>query len=78
MHNGYYALSDGDTMRWIAVNTFSADESDLRASGGNTPTSPPSVALASFSNWPFWRWLAFAAFALLVAEWWLFHRRKTE
>ncbi len=78
MNNGYYALSDGDNMRWIAVNTFSADESDLRTSGGNIQTSPPSIALGSFSNWSFWRWLAFTAFALLVAEWWFFHRRKTE
>lgn len=78
VHNGYYALGDGGTTRWLAVNTFSADESDLRASGGNTPASQPSIAVTGFSNWPFWRWLAFTAFALLVAEWWLFHRRKTE
>ncbi len=78
VHIGYYALGDGDTTRWIAVNTFNADESDLRASGGNTAASQPANALASFSNWPFWRGLAFTAFALLVAEWWLFHRRRTE
>ena len=76
--NGYYALSDGETTRWLAMNTFSADESDLRKSGGTTPSSAPTVAPGRFSDWTLWRWLAFAAFSLLVAEWWLFHRRKTE
>ena len=78
MHNGYYVLNEGEATRWLAVNTFSAEESDLRTSSVNTPVSQPSIALASFSNWPFWRWLVFTAFALLVAEWWFFHRRRTE
>jgi hypothetical protein len=61
------------------VNTFSEAESDLRAateSGSGLARAP--VASSGFRGLPIWQWLALAAFVLLTAEWWLFHRRKTE
>ncbi len=78
--NGFYALTTAEGPRWLAVNTFSETESDLRAAPTPTPTTPtlPAIAAASFTAWPIWRYLALAAFALLACEWWLFHRRSTE
>ena len=77
--NGFYQLSDNGTTRWLAVNTFSAAESDLRApSESNAPPVAISMPLAGIRGLPIWQWLAIAAYILISAEWWLFHRRKTE
>ena len=78
--NGFYALTTAEGPRWLAVNTFSEAESDLRTAPAPPPTDPtlPALSLAPFTAWPIWRYLALAAFTLLAAEWWLFHRRRTE
>ena len=110
LRNGFYEITDADAKRWLAVNTFSAAESDLRGESGadqwsalrvQKQTFVPNVQLlsvrpsaspahasgrplvgatfpAALHAWPPWQWFALAAFALLVAEWLLFHRRKTE
>lgn len=79
LRNGFCQVTGDGPARWIAVNTFSAAESDLRAGGGgNMRTAAQPVAVNVFNGWPPWQWLALAALVLLVAEWWLFHRRKTE
>lgn len=79
LKNGFYQTADADTKRWLAVNTFSAAESDLSGGGEKAiPVSTLPTSLATLHSWPPWQWLAFAAFVLLVAEWLLFHRRKTE
>lgn len=79
--NGFYQLQTRDGARWLAVNTFSENESDLRhaetAASVAAPTLP-MLSLARFSGWPLWQYLAAAAFALIALEWWLFHRRRTE
>lgn len=81
LSNGYYLRQQPEGSHWLAVNTFSDAESDLRAGGEapapNTP-SAPILALASFSGWPLWHYLALAALLLFTLEWWLFHRRRTE
>ena len=79
--NGFYEWQNRDGHRWLAVNTFSEAESDLRAA--NSPTSSSSAALpvvsvARLAGWPLWQYLAAAALALFALEWWLFHRRRTE
>lgn len=79
LRNGFYQVTGDGPARWIAVNTFSAAESDLRVSvGSNAPAAslPPSAGV--FHGWPPWQWLALGALVLIVAEWRLFHRRKTE
>jgi hypothetical protein len=78
--NGFYNIRTPDNSRWLAVNTFSEEDSDLRAATAPTSTAPklPLVSLADFAGWPLWQYLAAAALALLVVEWWLFHRRRTE
>ena len=79
LSNGYYLLNEGDTTSWLAVNTFSEAESDLRtAPPAGTAATFPRLAAASFSGWPLWQYLALAALLLFTVEWWLFHRRRTE
>ena len=78
--SGFYLLQQPGAARWIAVNTFSEAESDLRSDsipGSPAPTLRP-LALAALGGWPPWRYLALAAFALFAFEWWLYHRRRTE
>ena len=84
LRNGFYQIADADSKRWLAVNTFSAAESDLHG-GDAKALSTQTVSTFAIPNsrstlrgWPPWQWLALAAFVLLVAEWLLFHRRKTE
>jgi hypothetical protein len=71
---GFYEVTDKDSTRWVAVNISAPEESDFRlasASGGvKAPMLPMALSL--------WQWMALAAFALLLAEWWLHHRRVTE
>jgi hypothetical protein len=80
LHNGFYRQKRPDDAGWLAVNTFSEAESDLRgAGGGEMPAASLSwISLATVSGWPLWQYLALAAFALFALEWWLFHRRRTE
>jgi hypothetical protein len=79
VRNGFYQVNEAGATRWLAVNTSSATESNLRTPLANDPSSaailPPTIGLR---GWPLWQWLALAAFALISTEWWLFHRRKTE
>lgn len=78
--NGYYQVQQREGARWLAVNTFSDAESDLRAPATPTATarSFPTFSPAVLSGWPFWHYLALAALLLFTLEWWLFHRRRTE
>ena len=81
LKNGFYLLHTGATARWIAVNTFSEAESNLRAvqeSGGQERTPSGIPAFALFTARPMWNYLALAAFVLFSIEWWLYHRRRTE
>lgn len=48
-------------------------ESDFRGGDGNAGRNGSYAAA-----WPLWVWLALAAWTLLLLEWWLFHRRRTE
>jgi len=70
--NGFFAL-EGES--WQAVNTSSEAESDLRSS---QKSAPASLALSRFAALQPWQWLAVLALLLILAEWYLHHRRITE
>ena len=80
LQNGFYQWQTRDGPRWLAVNTFSDAESDLRTASAPAAPAPtlPMVSLATFESWPLWQYLAAAALLLFAFEWWLFHRRRTE
>jgi hypothetical protein len=80
LRNGYYLRQAPGGPRWVAVNTFSEAESDLRhgAAVSSAAAALPAVSLATLGTWPPWIYLALAAFTLFTLEWWLFHRRRTE
>jgi len=80
LRNGYYLVSQPSGARWLAVNTFSAAESDLRAAALPEDEAPALISgpLATLASWPLWQYLALAALLLCTLEWWLFHRRRTE
>ena len=67
----YEVRADDETFR-IAASLTSSRESDLRtvATGStNVPTLPRASDL--------WSWLVYAALAVLLVEWFLYHRRIT-
>jgi hypothetical protein len=81
MRNGFYRIQSAGKTSWLAVNTFTEAESDLRAASSAPSESSshfPAVSLASAGAWPLWQYLALAALLLFALEWWLFHRRRTE
>ena len=79
LHDGFHLITEKNAGSWLAVNTFSEAESDLRGdTSANAPAPLPIPALASFTGWPLWQYLALAALVLFTIEWWLFHRRRTE
>jgi len=83
LQNGFYKVERSGQNEWIAVNTASEQESDLRGAGGAEPQQNgeielPRIAASWLPVWPPWRYLAFAAVFLATVEWPLFHRRRTE
>ena len=85
LRNGFYRIDasagQGESHRWLAVNTADDDESNLQSASA-APAAPEHFemagALLEAAGGSLWRWFALAATVLLSAEWWLFHRRKTE
>jgi hypothetical protein len=82
LKNGFYELQRGGHREWIAVNTASEQESDLRratdAASAGESLPLPRLAGNWIPAWPPWRWLALGALFLAATEWSLFHRRRTE
>lgn len=75
--SGIFARN-GEREELFAVNGFSAEESNLQAASGNGGWNGVGLHLPSLAAGSLWRWLALAAFLLLVLEWLLFHARRTE
>ncbi len=83
LRNGFYRVTDAKGAEsWLAVNTSDAAISDLRGAeaGPTVRESVPMAALGSswLSSWPPWVALALAALTVSLAEWMLYHRRRTE
>ncbi len=78
-HVGYYEVTPatGGDKKLFAVNLLSSSESDIRprslqsANGGNIE----EVSSVAAVNKEIWRWLAAGALLVLLAEWWVYHRR---
>lgn len=75
----YTVVSNQAVLGSFAVNLFNAAESNIR------PAATISVGRAEVAATPreevgqleIWPWLALAAFALLLLEWWIYHRGPT-
>jgi Ca-activated chloride channel family protein len=75
----YTVLSNQTVLGNFAVNLFDPTESDIRPQAsirigrGDVAASAPQEQ-GQLEIWP---WLAAAAFLLLLAEWWIYHRGMT-
>jgi len=78
LRNGYYLEQTASALQWLAVNTFSDAESNLRAAKKDESTAPVGNVAGVWWRWPLWIYLALAAFVLFTIEWWLYHQRTTE
>lgn len=77
---GVYVVSDNQgVVGQFAVNVFLADESSIAPVEQIVIGQDPLAAAEAdaLGQREFWPWLAAAAVALLVLEWWAFHRRGT-
>ncbi len=79
---GVYAVnylgSDPTYAEFFAVNLFSQAESNIQPAGniqvGQTSIAPSAEEQLSLRD--LWPWLAGAALAILMLEWWVYHRRS--
>jgi hypothetical protein len=84
IRNGFYNVEDDAGKNLVAVNTFDAAESDLSGNSNGSPAAPLERNTTGRGWWtvlaalPPWRSLVLVAVALLLVEWWLVHRRRTE
>jgi hypothetical protein len=74
---GFYEVESGGKKMLFAANLLNAQESEigarsLQAAGGGNVQESASVATV---NKEIWQWFAMAALVVLVAEWWVYHRR---
>ena len=75
----YEVSSEGETIRWFAVNLFHSAESDIR------PDRQPAIKIGYVevegkTGWEAgrrdtWRWLLLAGLAVLLLEWYIYNRR---
>lgn len=86
----YRVIEGGKEVRRFAVNLFDPDESDVRLRTGDTPEESNQAAIAAVrignievaaaagaapARQELWRWLLLGALAVLVFEWYVYHRR---
>jgi Ca-activated chloride channel family protein len=75
----YTVLSNQAVLGSFAVNLFTPGESDIRPAqviriGRSDVTASAKEAVGQFEFWP---WVAALALALLLLEWWVYHRGFT-
>lgn len=86
----YRVVEGGREAKRFAVNLFNPAESDVRLRTAETPEETEQAAVASVrignievaaaagaapARKELWRWLLLAALAILVIEWYVYHRR---
>lgn len=74
---GFYTVTAAGKTSTFAVNLANASESDIRAQSLQTPagTSVQESTSIATVNKEIWQYLAAAALAILLLEWWIYHRR---
>jgi hypothetical protein len=74
---GFYEVTAGKKKSSFAVNLLNSTESDIRPRSLQTAAGSNVEETASVAsvNKEVWHWLAIAALVVLVAEWWVYHRR---
>lgn len=74
---GIYRLNIGTNQTSFAVNLLDATESNLQPGESLSMGRKGAVLPASLhrANLESWRWFAFGALAVVLLEWWWFHRR---
>ena len=75
----YTVVSNQEMLGAFAVNLFDPGESAIRPTptiriGRSEVTASAREEEGQFEIWP---WLALVAFALVVIEWWVYHRGVT-
>jgi hypothetical protein len=75
----YTVVSNQSVLGSFAVNLFNATEGNIRPAttikvGRADVAATPREEVGQLEIWP---WLALAAFALLLLEWWIYHRGAT-
>jgi len=75
----YTVVSDQSVLGSFAVNLFNPGESNIRPAqviriGKSDVAASAREERGQLEIWP---WLAAAAFALLLVEWWIYHRGLT-
>ncbi|HSH92993.1 MAG TPA: VWA domain-containing protein [Roseimicrobium sp.] len=76
-NQGLYKVLAGSNELAVAVNLLDADESNIRPKDALSISRYEQVAAKPLrrANLEIWRWFAALALALLMLEWWYFHRR---
>lgn len=74
--SGFYKVEGWDEAEWLAVSFLDREEAMALAREPGPQAEPGTVGQRAAI--PIWIWLAFAAWALLLGEWWTYHRRVTE
>ena len=77
LKRGLYHVGEEENGFSFAVNLLDSAESDTapRATLSLGGGQQLSATLKSRADLEFWRWIAFGALAVLMFEWWYFHRR---
>ncbi len=75
----YTVVSNQAVLGSFAVNLFDPAESNIRPAPAIRlgRTDVPAAARSALGQFEIWPWLAAVALALLLVEWWLYHRGST-
>ena len=73
----YELASGGEPLGSVGVGLLAESETSLRTAGQLKfrEVAVEAAAEKVDRDRPLWTWLAWAALFLLLAEWWVFHRR---
>jgi hypothetical protein len=73
-----YLAESSQSADFFAVNLFASAESNIRPASTIRigQSAVPASAVSETGRRELWPWLAAAALAVLLVEWWVYHRRQ--